>query len=221
MLKRSTIQFLKDLKENNTRPWFEEHRDKYLDAKEDFEAFVENLIAKISSFDTDIKELEAKNCTFRQYRDVRFAKDKRPYKVNMGAYMVKGGKKSRFAGYYFHLEPGKSLIGGGLWMPMPPEVKKTRQEIDYCFDEFSNIINSRPFKKHYKDLEAGEGIKLKTVPKGYDAANPAIEYLKLKSFFVDKPMSDKELTSPTLLKDSTEAFKALKLLLDFLNRGIE
>jgi len=221
MIKNSTIKFLKDLKVNNNRPWFDKNKDKYLDAKEDFENFVQKLIDKISAFDPDIKGMEAKNCTFRQYRDVRFSKDKRPYKINMGAYMAKGGKKSLFGGYYFHLEPGNSLMGGGLWMPEASEVKKVRQEIDYCFDEFSAIINNKRFKKEYGDLYTSDSIKLKTVPKGYEATNPAIEHLKLKSFFAERAIGDKELTSNSLLKDTAFLFKDLKPVIDFLNRAIE
>lgn len=221
MIKNSTLKFLKDLKINNNRPWFEKHKDQYLDAKEDFESFVQKLIDKISAFDQDIKGLEAKNCTFRQYRDVRFSKDKRPYKTNMGAYMARGGKKSIYGGYYFHLEPGNSLMGSGLWMPEADEVKKVRQEIDYCFDEFSNIINNKKFKKDYGDLYANDNIKLKTIPKGYDAGNPAIEHLKLKSFFAEKGIPDKEIISNSLLKDTTSSFNNLKPLIDFLNRAIE
>ena len=221
MIQKSTIKFLKELKTNNNKAWFEEHRTAYISAKEDFENFVQKLIDKLSEFDSDIKELEAKKCTFRQYRDVRFSKDKRPYKTNMGAYMARGGKKSTFAGYYFHLEPGKSFIAGGLWMPMPPELKKVRQEIDYCFDEFKKILTDKTFKKIYKELEAGEGVKLKTTPKGYDATNPAIEYLKLKSFLAESPITDKELSSSTLLKNTAGGFKALKPFIYFVNSAID
>ena len=222
MIKSSTIKFLKDLKVNNNRPWFEEHRNSFNEAKEDFESFIQQVIDKTALFDPHIIELKAKDCTFRQYRDVRFSKDKRPYKVNMGAYMAKGGKKSLFGGYYFHLEPVKSLVGGGLWMPMPPEMKKVRQEIDYCFPEFKKLISTKIFKNIYKDLEhEGEGIKLKNVPKGYEADNPAVEYLKLKSFFADRPLSDKEILSPSLLKEIIDSFKALKPVVDFINRAVE
>jgi uncharacterized protein (TIGR02453 family) len=221
MIKNTTLKFLKDLKVNNNRPWFEKHKDEYISAKEDFENFIQKLIDGIAKFDRDIKGMEAKNCTFRQYRDVRFSKDKRPYKINMGAYMARGGKKSIYGGYYFHLEPGKSLIGGGLWMPEANEMKKVRQEIDYCFDDFSAIVNNKKFKKEYGDLYSNDNIKLKTVPKGYDAANPAIEHLKLKSFFAEKEIADQNIISNSLLKDTTSSFKNLKPLIDFLNRAIE
>jgi uncharacterized protein (TIGR02453 family) len=163
----STVSFLKELKKNNNKPWFDNHRDKYLSAKTDFENFIEKVLAVTAVFDADIKELTAKNCTFRINRDIRFSKDKTPYKINMGASLNRGGKKSIFAGYYFHLEPGgKSFAGGGLWMPMPPELKKLRQEIDYCYPEFTKIITSAAFTKQYPGLEMNEGNKLVNVPKG-------------------------------------------------------
>src|ERR1044071_4143311 len=131
MFLQSTLKFLSNLAKNNNKVWLDENRDNYIAAKADFENFISVLIKKISAFDEDIKELQAKDCTFRLNRDIRFSKDKTPYKVNMGASLNRGGKKSIYAGYYFHMEPGnKSFVGGGLWMPMPPELKKVRQEID-------------------------------------------------------------------------------------------
>ncbi len=135
----------------------------------------------ISAFDNDIKDLQAKNCTFRINRDIRFSKDKTPYKTNMGASFNRGGKKSIFAGYYFHLEPGgKSFVGGGLWMPEPIALKKLRQEIDYCFPEFQKIINNQLFKKQYNSLEMSEGQMLVNVPKGYDKENPCSLLFEIK-----------------------------------------
>ena len=107
MLKSSTLKFLKDLKKNNNKPWFDEHRDVYEAARDDFANFIQAVLDKASNNDTDLKALTAKQCMFRINRDVRFAKDKSPYKTNFGASMDKGGKKSGLAGYYFHCEPGQ------------------------------------------------------------------------------------------------------------------
>src|SRR5450631_3458500 len=118
MLQRKTVNFLKDLKKNNNRPWFDKHRPAYENAKLDFGDFIQSIIHKHSKKDPTIGSLKAKECMFRINRDIRFSKDKTPYKSNMGASINRGGKKSMFAGYYFHLEPdGKSYVGGGLWMP--------------------------------------------------------------------------------------------------------
>jgi uncharacterized protein (TIGR02453 family) len=218
----STISFLKELKKNNNKPWFDAHREKYLSAKTDFEIFIERLIAATLIFDSDIKELQAKNCTFRINRDIRFSKDKTPYKINMGASLNKGGKKSIFAGYYFHLEPGgKSFAGGGLWMPEANELKKLRQEIDYCFPEFKKIISSPAYKKQYPGLEMNEGKILVNVPKGYDKENPAASFLKLKSFVSTKDIPDTILTNAVLIKEVSHAFKALMPLVKFINRSME
>ena len=222
MLHSSSVSFLKELKRNNNKTWFDNHRAKYLSAKIDFENFVQEIIKVVSGFDNDIKDLQAKNCTFRINRDIRFSKDKTPYKTNMGASFNRGGKKSIFAGYYFHLEPGgKSFVGGGLWMPDPIGLKKLRQEIDYCFSEFQKIIGSPLFKKQYPGLEMNEGQMLVNVPKGYDKENPAASFLKLKSFVATKNIPDALLTSTTLIKEAEQAFQALMPLVKFINRSLE
>lgn len=222
MLQPSTLKFLSRLAKNNNKIWLEEHRIEYISAKKDFEHFISQLIKKTAAFDTDIKELQVKDCIFRLNRDIRFSKDKKPYKINMGASLNRGGKKSLFAGYYFHLEPGdKSFVGGGLWMPMAPELKKVRQEIDYCFDEFAGIIQNKKFISHYTALETSNGIKLSNVPRGYEKTNPAAEYLKLKSFIATKKITDVELVQPSLTNQVTKAFEGLLPLIKFLNKGIE
>ncbi|MEP6947618.1 MAG: DUF2461 domain-containing protein, partial [Ginsengibacter sp.] len=219
MFQSSTVSFLKELKKNNNKPWFDSHREKYLSAKIDYENFIGKILEAVSVFDTDMKDLAAKNCMFRINRDIRFSKDKTPYKINMGASLNRGGKKSVFAGYYFHLEPGgKSFAGGGLWMPAAPELKKLRQEIDYCFHEFNRIINNSAFKKQYPELEMNTGEMLVNVPKGYDKENPAAAFLKLKSFVATKNIPDTLLTSPALANEVVLAFKALMPLVQFMNR---
>jgi uncharacterized protein (TIGR02453 family) len=222
MIHSSTLSFLKELKRNNNKTWFDNHKAKFLSAKNDFENFVQEIIKVISAFDNDIKDLQAKNCTFRINRDIRFSKDKTPYKTNMGASFNRGGKKSIFGGYYFHLEPGgKSFVGGGLWMPDPIALKKLRQEIDYCFPEFQKIISNPSFKKQYNNLEMNEGQMLVNVPKGYDKENPAASFLKLKSFVATKNIPDTLLTSSGLVKKTAKAFEALMPLVKFMNRSLE
>jgi uncharacterized protein (TIGR02453 family) len=220
MFKTSTFKFLKDLKKNNNKTWFEKNKIAYLNAKEDAEHFVEQLIKGLGKIDADIAPLQAKDCTYRIYRDVRFSADKTPYKTHMGAFMNKGGKKVPTAGYYFHAEPGQSMTGGGLWMPMPAELNKVRQEIDYNFSEWTKIVGDRRFKKYFSEgLDQGE--ILSRPPKGYDAENPAIEFLKLKSFVATLRLSDETMLSRSLLKEVTGAFGAMKEFIDFLNRALE
>jgi len=220
MLQSATLKFLKGLKKNNNKPWFDAHRKDYEAAKTDFASFVQLIINKHGKKDETIAHLKAKECTFRINRDVRFSKDKSPYKDNMGGYMSRGGKKSPFAGYYFHCQPGRCFMGGGLWMPMPPELNKVRQEIDYNFAEFKKIIGSKKFKSVYKDLSRDAEYVLTRVPKGYEAANPAADYLKMKSFVALTSLRDTDLTSRDLLKKTTAAFEALQPLIEFINEAI-
>ena len=220
MLESSTLKFLKDLKKNNNKPWFDAHRKQYEDARNDFENFIQSVLDKHSKNDSDLKELAAKKCLFRINRDVRFSKDKSPYKTNFGASMDKGGKKSGLAGYYFHLEPGKSFIGGGLWMPEPDALKKVRQEIDYCYDEFKKIISAKKFKSIYPELYTGEGVQLTKVPQGFEKDNPAAEYLKFKSWLVLADINDRTLTSKELLKKTVDAFCVMQPFIKFLNRPL-
>jgi len=139
----------------------------------------------------------------------------------MGASMNRGGKKSIFAGYYFHCEPGQSFAGGGIWMPMPNEIKKVRQEIDYCFDEFKSVVESRKFKTVFGELSKGEEYSLVNIPKGYEKDNPAADYLKLKSCVATSSISDADLVSKDLSKKVIEAFQTLQPMVKFINRAIQ
>ncbi len=222
MLQPSTLKFLKDLKKNNNRPWFEVNRKRYELAKTDFLNFIQQVIDTYGEKDKSIASLKAKDCMFRINRDVRFSKDKSPYKTNFGASINKGGRKAmNTAGYYFHLEPGQLFIGGGIYQPMPPELNKVRQEVDYCFDEFKKIIGTKKFKSVYKDLDRSKEFILTRVPKGYEADNAAAEYLKLKSFIAFTILNDKDVTSKTLLKKTVDSFVTLEPLIIFLNRATE
>lgn len=222
MLHPKTIQFLTKLKKNNSREWFNEHRNEYDAAKENFIELVNQILSQAGQFDQDISLLTYKDCIFRINRDVRFSKNKDPYKNNMAAYFVRGGKKSWLAGYYFHCEPGgKSFIGGGLYGGEPNQIKKVRQEIDYNWTEFKSILENKAFKKTFGDLSREEGMSLVREPKGYEKDNPAIDYIKLKNFIVSVPISDEELIDKKLVKKIITAFTTMQPLLQFLNRAME
>lgn len=222
MLHPKTLQFLTKLKKNNSREWFNEHRNDYDAAKENFIELVNQILAQAGQFDQDIAVLSYKDCIFRINRDVRFSKNKDPYKNNMAAYFVKGGKKSWLAGYYFHCEPGgKSFIGGGLYGGEPDQIKKVRQEIDYNWEDFKAILNNKKFKKTFGDLSRQEGMSLIREPKGYDKDNPAIDYIKLKNFIVSVPVTDEELTDKKIIKKINTCFATMQPMLQFLNRAIE
>ena len=219
MLQSSSLKFLKDLKKNNNKPWFEAHRKQYETSKADFLSMVEQVIKAISTFDKSIRGLEAKNCTFRINRDVRFSKNKAPYKSNMAAYFNKDGKKGLGSGYYLHIEPGKSFMAGGIWMPEPAILAGIRQEIDYSFDEWKKIVKNKTFKTIFPEGIIGDALT--RPPKGYEETNPAIEYIKRKSFIVTKSFTESEGQSKNLVKDVAKTYRAMKPLIDFLNIVVE
>lgn len=218
MIASQTITFLKDLQVYNNKEWMEEHNKQYLVAKTNFEGFVGSLMAGLREIGVELALQEVKNCTFRINRDVRFSKNKAPYKTNMGAFMCPGGKKSGKAGYYFHLGIDESFAGGGLYMPEAENLKKIRQEIDYNFEEFKGLMEDKKFKKTFDSMRHDA---LKNPPKGYDAENPAVEYLKYKSFAVSHQLNSKDVTSKSLVKDTLQIFQTMKPMVDFLNRGMD
>ena len=218
MLRPATLAFLRSLKKNNDKTWFDTHRKDYEAAKKDFEGFIGDLLKALAPLEPELAGQAAKDCTYRIFRDVRFSKDKTPYKSHFGAYFARGGRKWDGAGYYLHLEPGAIFAGGGLWMPEAPRLKKVRQEIDYGFEEFSGVVNDKAFKKLFPKLN-GESIS--RPPQGYEADNPAIEFLKMKSFTAGTPLKDEDLTSKDAAKKIVAAFTTLSPLIAFLNRAQE
>jgi len=221
MLQPQTLKFLSQLKRNNNKPWFDSHRAQYEAARIDFSNFIQLVIDALQKTDTTITGLTAKDCQFRINRDIRFSKDKRPYKENFGAFICRGGKKSIYAGYYFHCAPGNCFVGGGLWMPESNNLKKVRQEIDYNWEELRSILKEKKFKKIYGDLLKGDDISLSRMPKGYEEDHPAIDYLKLKSLIAETKLGDEELTKSSLHRKTVTAFETLQPLLNFINRSLD
>ena len=216
MINKTTIQFLTDLKKNNTREWFETNRKRYEAGKENIIELAAQAIKVFGAFDKDIAELEPKQCIFRINRDVRFSKNKAPYKSNMSLVVSKGGKKSETAAFYIHIEPGQAFIGCGFWGPEPKKLASIRQEVDYNFKDFQKIITAKKFKEAFTDGLSTEDT-LQRPPKGYDDQNPAVAYLKLKSFVAMKKISDAELQSKDFVKILLDTYKAVKPFIDFLN----
>lgn len=217
----TTLTFLKDLAKNNNREWFHENKKRYEAAKKNVLEFTTEFLKNAIEIDPTLVDLEPKKCIFRINRDVRFSKDKSPYKVNMGISFNKGGKKMPTAGYYLNIEPNGTFMGGGNYMVQPEELKKIREEIDYNFAEFQGIITDKAFVDYYGGIEVEEKLSLKRPPKGYDADNPAIEYLKWKSFTTVRSYDDKVITSDDFMNECLKGVAALKPLVNFLNRGIE
>jgi uncharacterized protein (TIGR02453 family) len=212
------LKFLKDLNKHNDRTWFEKNKPKYLEAKQLFEDFIGEALKEFTKFDTKLGGLEAKKLPFRIYRDVRFSKDKRPYKTNMGAGFSPNGKLVQEPGYYIHIEPGnKSFVAGGIYMPDAPNLAKIRQEIDYNSKDLLKIMNAAAFKKTFNGFD--EFDKLKTMPKGYPKDHPQIELLKLKSIIVSHPYTDKEVMDKKFVKTVASHAKAIKPLVDFIRHA--
>ncbi len=220
MFNKSVLHFLSQLKKNNTREWMDAHRKEYEKAKSDFYAFTDSMIAEIAKFDAEIGFLKAKDCAFRINRDIRFSKDKSPYKTNMGAYVNRNGKKGGGAGYYFHAEPGNVFMAAGVWMPEPTDLAKIRQEIDYNFPEFKKIISTTAFKKEFPDGIDREDTLMRA-PKGYEENNPAIDFLKLKSFIIRKSFSDKDILQPEFLKTICNAYRTARPLMTFIDTALD
>ena len=196
----------------------EANKSKYLNAKKQFEETIAYLVEKISVFDPHILGADPKKCIFRIHRDIRFSKDKRPYKENMGGFINREGRKGMDGGYYFHIQPGQSMLAGGVYMPPSDILKKIRQEIDYNPDELLRFMNSKDFKNYFG---AFEGDKLKKAPQGYDPGHPNIELLKLKYYIVVHRVSDKDLLQTDFLDNATRVFKAMLPLNNYIRTALQ
>ena len=215
-ISQSTFDFLKKLKKNNNREWFNANRPQYEAAKAEFEKFIQAVIDSITRFEPILKGLEASSCIFRINRDIRFSNDKSPYKAHMGAFIVKGGRKNgdKFAGYYVHIEPGASMIAGGAYVPPAPWLNAIREKIDQEPEKFIKILKQKDFVLVFGELQ---GEKLKRTPKGYAQDHPHAELLKHKSYLVVNSPTDKEVMDPGYLNHVISVAKAMKPLNDFLN----
>jgi uncharacterized protein (TIGR02453 family) len=214
MLKAHTLEFLTELAINNNRDWFQANRKKYDDAKADMEQLVGVLIKEISTFQ-DLGNLQVKDCLFRINRDVRFSKNKDPYKNNMGAGIGPGGKSAGKIDYYLHIQPdGQSFLGAGMWSPTTEQLARYRQEVDYNAHELKEIINDKTFREHFPEMH---GDVLKTMPKGYPKDHPEIELLKRKELFFVHRYSDKEVTSKDFVTHIIKGVRLLKPYCDYMN----
>jgi uncharacterized protein (TIGR02453 family) len=217
---KSTFKFLKDLKANNYREWFNDNKSRFIEAKTNFEEFIDSLIKEVSKFDPGIAHFTAKDCVFRIYRDVRFSKDKSPYKTHFGAHITSAPKKSEIhtrAGYYIHFEPGASMLAGGAYVPESKWLRAIREKIYTDPKEFKKILNAKQFKEIFGEIE---GEKLKRAPKDFPQDHPDIELLKQKSFLATHKLADKIVLSDDVLSHSAKVFKALHPFDAYLNSAV-
>lgn len=220
MLHKETLQFLSDLSQNNNREWFTENKKRYEKFKTDYYNLTAEFLAEMKLLDPSLALLEVKNCVFRINRDIRFSKDKTPYKNHMGIWMSAGAKNANLAGYYVHLGHEESFIAGGFHTPEAAELKKIRKEIAFFYDDLEEIVNEKSFQTLFGGLDRNENNSLKNAPKDYEKDHPAIEFLKLKNFTATHIFDIKEATKSDFVKQTVEKLIVLKPLNDFINRAL-
>ncbi len=209
---KSVLTFLSDLQKHNNREWFMEHKAVYQEQYDSVVKFADALIEKMNEVD-DIETPSGKKAVFRIYRDVRFSKDKSPYKNNLGGSLARATKLLR-GGYYFHIEPGNCFLGGGFWAPSTEDLKYIREQIAQDDQPLRKIINSKEFKKHFGALQ---GEQLKTAPKGFDRDHPANDLLVYKQFLISKPLSDAQVSSPGYLEEVVGTFIAMRPFFNYMS----
>lgn len=218
MIHSDTLEFITDLAEHNDREWFGENKARYEIAKDNVLQLVAQIIPKLAVIDPEFSvDTPAKKCLMRIYRDVRFSKNKNPYKTNYGISFNVKPKGIPDPGYYLHIQPGQSFFAAGFWMPEAAILKKVREEIDYNASEFLSILDNKNFKKLYT-LEQAD--KLKNAPKGYEVDHPQIEFLKLKSFIALTPIKDNDLLGQGIINQLEEAFTGIYPFVQFLRNSV-
>ena len=211
VIKKETLKFLKDLSANNKREWFTEHKPKYVLAKDNVQAFADALAEEMQKHD-HIEGVKV----FRIYRDVRFSKDKTPYKTNIGCGFKRATEALR-GGLYLNIEPGNTFVGGGFWGPEAKDLKRIRNEFLVNADAFRKIINAKKFKEYFGSLE---GDELKTAPKGFDKDHPDIDLIRKKQFLIGRNFTDKEAMSEDFLSECNKTFKAMRPFFDFMSETL-
>lgn len=220
MLDKVTLNFFTEIAENNDREWFLEHKSEYQEILSKATEFSKKWIDALGEIHPSVLDNDPKKSIFRIYNDVRFSKNKLPYKSHLGMAIGRGGRTAKWAGWYLHIEPGnKSFMGAGKWMPEAAELKSIRQEIDYNLDEFISMIQDSEIVKNFGSLN--RDYVLKKAPKDYPIDHPAIEYLKLKCFFLAKKYTDEEILQSNFNKKVIEDSKLLNPFVNFLNTALE
>ena len=211
------LEFLTDLSANNNREWYHANKKRYEESREKILFLTDVIINEIRKFDPEIPALSPKDCVFRIFRDVRFSKDKRPYKTNFGAFIAKGGRKSMNAGYYFHLDPEESFVGGGVYMPPSEPLRAIRNYMADHGAEFLEITNNKQFMKTYTEMYDD---KLKTAPKGFPKDHEYIDLLRYKSFVFSSKLDKSDISSDKLIGKIVDSFKQLHPVNLFLNDAL-
>lgn len=211
------LEFLIDLQFNNNKNWFKDNNDRYQKAKAGFQQFVDKLIPALKQMDDSIDIISSKECIFRIFRDVRFSKNKEPYKTNFGALIARGGRKRSNAGYYIHIEPDSSFIGGGIYMPESNVLKAVRTEIYENIEEFKQIIQKDEFRKYFSGIY---GEKLTLAPKGFPKDFADIDLLKFKHYAVTYPVENSFWLDSAIMENIMDIFHVQYPFNKFLNSAL-
>lgn len=217
---KEAFQFLEELKENNNTEWFHSQKKRYEDYKKFYHGLIAAVLSELKKWDPTLEPLEPKHCTFRINRDIRFSKDKSPYKTNMGMWFTQNKNHKNSPGYYIHYEKGASFIAGGVWCPEPDQLKKIRKEIEFFYEDLEAIVTAKAFTDTFQTLTREEGNVLKKAPKDVNPNHPAIEFLKLKSFTAAFPIQDDAFDAPDFHTKIAQQLAVLKPFNDFLRRGL-
>jgi uncharacterized protein (TIGR02453 family) len=214
-ISKSNFDFLNLLSKNNNRDWFNANKDEYVKQHENTIAFADSLLLELNTHD-NIETPSGKKSLFRIYRDVRFSKDKSPYKNNWSGGFKRATKKLR-GGYYFHIQPGNTLIGGGFWGPNKEDLQRIREDIASNDTELRNILADKTFIDTFGELH---GEQLKTCPKGFNKEHPAVDLLRFKQFIIYKKYKDKEVLSSDFSSKVNDAFKKMRPFLDYMSESV-
>ena len=208
----SGLAFLKTLKNNNNRDWFNANKDTFLEEQHGIEIFADALLQALNAHDS-IETASGKKSLHRIYRDTRFSNNKTPYKTNWSG-SFRRATHLRRGGYYYHIEPGNSFIAGGFWGPSPQDLKRIRDDISFDAAPLRKIIKSKLFISTFGKLQ---GEQLKTTPQGFEAENEAIDLLRFKQFLVIRKFANNEVLAETFLEEAGKTFKNMRPFFDYMS----
>ncbi|TGL49745.1 DUF2461 domain-containing protein [Leptospira kemamanensis] len=217
-LSQEIFDFLSELKWNNNRVWFSENKQRFDGLQKELVLYTANLLSEIELFDESVRGIDPKSCIFRIYKDVRFSKDKSPYKTHFGIFMRAGGKKINGTGYYLHIEPDVSFLGGGCYQPDSKSLYRIRAKIVKDSKTFLKLIQEKNFKKEFGETFYGETVK--TAPRGFAKDHPLIEFLKYKGYAVTKKLNNADVTSKDSTKKIISSYRLLYPLHQFLDKAM-
>jgi len=207
-IKKQTLDFLKDLAKNNNKVWFTENKPRYVLAKENMEEFVGGVKKELDKTDA-IDRVKI----YRIYRDVRFSKDKTPYKKYLHAALQRLGADRR-GGYYFGIEPGNSGVGGGFYAPNKDDLLRIRKEFSLNPEPIQEVLGAKKLKSYYGEL-LGDGVK--TTPRGFDKEVPNLDLVRKKQFYFMKTFTDKEVLSKDFFGTVVDGFQTIRPYFDYMS----